>query len=933
MSDDVTTPPPPHPSSPPPPPSNIGQLVSVSIEEEMRKSYLDYSMSVIIGRALPDVRDGLKPVHRRVLFAMHEMSNTFSRPYKKSARVVGDVIGKYHPHGDQAVYDTVVRLAQTWSLRYPLVDGQGNFGSIDGDAPAAMRYTEVRMERLTDEMLADIDKQTVDFVPNYNNEFEEPTVLPARFPNLLVNGSDGIAVGMTTKIPPHNMGEVIDATVHLVDHPKTTVGELMRFIPGPDFPTGGIISGREGIAKAYTTGRGQITLRARAHVEENKKGDRESIVIDEIPYQLSKERLVKQIADLVTDKRLDGISDIRDESARGEIRVVVELKRDAISGVVMNNLFANTAMQMTYGIILLAIDQGQPRTLTLKDILERFIVHRREVVTRRSRFELKKAKDRLHIVEGLLVATSAKDFLDHVIAVIRASKDPDEARWGLMNIAAAALYENPSYKGLPRVDVGASKHAMDALAQRAKAEEPKFSGLTRKYEPGFSEEQAKNILDMRLQRLTGLQREELFQEMLTLIREIARLEDILQNESSLLTVIKTELKDVRERFADARRTEITGAAAEMSTEDLIADEPMAVTLSHAGYVKRTAITEYRAQRRGGRGKTGATTKEDDFVSDIFVASTHAFLMPITSRGQLYWLRVHEIPAASRTSKGKPIVNLVHFQEGEKLAQVLVTREFAENQFVLFVTRNGTVKRTDLTAFGNVRSNGIKALGIDDGDALVAVKITDGTKDVLISTAQGMSIRFGETEVRSMGRSAFGVKGITLEAGDEVVSTEVVEKDTTLLTVTENGYGKRTVEAEYRTQGRGGKGIIDIKTTERNGRVVGAVQVRDDDEVMLITNKGVLIRMRVKEISCIGRNTQGVRLITLEDATEKVVGVSRLPKVEGEDEEEGGEGGGDTGPAPEGGGTAPQAGTPAPSVEGGSGGGEGGGTPGGDAPQG
>lgn len=845
----------------------------------MRKSYLDYSMSVIVGRALPDVRDGLKPVHRRVLYAMQDLSNTYNRPYKKSARIVGDVIGKYHPHGDQSVYDAIVRMAQPWSMRSPLIDGQGNFGSLDGDSPAAMRYTEIRMERLSDELLADLDKDTVDFGPNYDNSLKEPLVMPARFPNLLVNGSDGIAVGMATKIPPHNLGEIIDATVHLVDNPKTTSMELMRWVQGPDFPTAGIITGREGIRRAYETGRGSITIRARVEVETEKKSGRESIIVTEIPFQLKKEVLVKQIADLVKEKRVEGISDIRDESTMAGVRVVIELKRDAIVDIVKNNLFQNSSLQISYGIQMLAIDQGQPRTMSLKEILEKFIIHRREVVTRRSRFELKKAKDRMHIVEGLLVATSGKDFLDHIIATIRASTDPDEARWALMNIISPALYELPSFKNLPKVDFTSAKRAMDALVARAQTAEPAYKGITRAYDPGFSEEQARSILEMRLQRLTGLQQEELFQELLALAREIAKLEDILGNESSLLRVIKTELTDVRARFADARRTEIVGEIGEMSTEDLIADEDMVVTLSHAGYVKRTPVSEYRAQRRGGRGKTGATTKEEDFVTDFFVASTHAYLMPITTRGQLYWLKVHEIPLGTRTGKGKPIVNLVQFQEGEKLAQVLVTRTFDENKFVLFVTRSGVVKRTDLTAFENVRSSGLKALGIDDGDALVAVKITDGTKDVLISTAQGMSIRFGETEVRSMGRAAFGVKGITLEPGDAVVSAEVVEKGTMLLTVTENGYGKRTVEDEYRVQGRGGKGIIDIKTTERNGMVVGAVQVKEDDEVMLVTSGGVLIRMGVKDISLIGRNTQGVRLITLDDEKEKVVGISHLPKDE------------------------------------------------------
>jgi DNA gyrase subunit A len=898
--------PPDAPPAPPPagaaPPGNPGNLVAISIEEEMRKSYLDYSMSVIVGRALPDVRDGLKPVHRRVLFAMHGLGNTAGKAYKKSARVVGDVIGKYHPHGDQAVYDTIVRMAQEWSLRYLLVDGQGNFGSVDGDAPAAMRYTEIRMERLAEELLRDLEKETVDFSLNYDGQEEEPLVLPARFPNLLVNGSDGIAVGMATKIPPHNLTEVLDATIHLVDSPKATVAELMKFVPGPDFPTAGFISGRDGIRNAYETGRGHITLRARSEIETNKKSERDSIVITEIPFQVNKARLIERMAELVREKRLEGISDIRDESDRDGMRIVVELKRDAVTQVVLNNLYANTALQTSFSIQLLCIDQGQPRTLSLKEILERFILHRREVVTRRSRHELKKATARLHIVEGLLVA---QDIIDHVITVIRKSKDTDEARWGLMNILSPALHQHPTFSSLPKIDFKKAKEQMDALVARVKTEEQKYSGLSYSYDgKGFSEEQAKNILDMRLQKLTGMQREELFQELLALIREIYKLEDILQNEASLLRVIKAELLEIREKYGDKRRTEITGDVADMSTEDLIAEEEMVVTLSHAGYVKRSPVTEYRAQKRGGRGKTGATTREDDFVSQLYTASTHAYLMPITTRGKLYWLKVHEIPAASRTARGKPIVNLVQFQEGEKLAQVLVAREFSENKFVLFVTKKGVVKRTDLSGFSNVRASGIIALGIEDGDALVAVQITDGTKDVLISTAQGMSIRFPEEEVRSMGRAAYGVKGITLDADDHVVGAEVVEKGTTILTVTKNGYGKRTQEDEYRVQGRGGKGIIDIKTTDRNGQVVGAVQVRDDDQVMLVTNGGMLIRMKVKDVSVIGRNTQGVRLISLESQQEQVVAVSKLATIAGDEDveelpEEGGGGG-------EGGGTPPPA---------------------------
>jgi DNA gyrase subunit A len=868
---------------PPSDPGSPGNLIAVTIEDEMRRSYLDYSMSVIVGRALPDVRDGLKPVHRRVLFAMQELGNHYNRAYKKSARVVGDVIGKYHPHGDSAVYETIVRLAQPWSLRYLLVDGQGNFGSVDGDPPAAMRYTEVRMERLAEELLADIDKETVDFVPNYDGSLTEPFVLPAKFPNLLVNGSAGIAVGMATNIPPHNMTEVVNATIHLIDNPKATVLDLMKFIPGPDFPTRGFISGREGIRKAYETGRGQIQMRARTEIEVHKKTERETIVVNEIPYQVNKARLIERIAELVREKKIDGISDLRDESDRDGMRIAIELKRDAMSAVVLNNLYALTPMQTSFGVVMLAIDGGQPRTLTLKEMLERFISHRRDVVTRRSRYELRKAENRLHIVEGLLVA---QDIIDQVITIIRKSPDVDEARWGLIHILSASLYEHPTFKDLPKLDLAKAKGQIAALVERAKGAEPTYQGLSHSYDgSGFSEIQAQNILDMRLQRLTGMQREELFKELLELARDIARLRDILGNESSLLTVIKTELHDIRERYGDERATEIIGDIDDITNEDLIAEETMVVTLSHAGYVKRSPLTEYRSQKRGGRGKTGATTKEDDFVSDMFVASTHAYLMPISTRGKLYWLKVHEIPAAGRTARGKAIVNLVQLGE-EKLAEVVVTKEFSENQFVFFVTKRGVVKKTDLTAFSNVRAAGIIALGIEDGDSLVSVKITDGTKDILLSTANGMSIRFPESEVRSMGRGAYGVKGITLEEGDQVVGADVVEKGTTILTVTENGYGKRTEESEYRVQGRGGKGIIDIKTTERNGRVVGLAQVNEKDEVMIVTNGGMLIRMKVNEISVIGRNTQGVRLISLESGDEKVAGISKLPEsTEPEDEGE------------------------------------------------
>jgi DNA gyrase subunit A len=853
----------------------------VAIEDEMRKSYLDYSMSVIIGRALPDVRDGLKPVHRRVLFGMHEVGNHHNKAYKKSARIVGDVMGKYHPHGDAAIYDTLVRMAQDFSLRYLLVDGQGNFGSIDGDPPAAMRYTECRLTRLAEEMLADIDKDTVDHGPNYNDELLEPLVLPTRFPNLLVNGSSGIAVGMATNIPPHNMGETIDATIHLIENPRATIPELMRFMPGPDFPTAGSILGRQGIYDAYNTGRGHLKLRAKSEIEVEPKSERESIIVTELPYQVNKARLIESIAQLHRDKVVEGISNLRDESDRHGMRIVIEISRNAMAQVVLNNLYAHTDLQTTFGVIMLGIDGGQPRILNLKELLERFVGHRKDVVVRRSRFELKKAETRLHIVEGLLVA---QDFIDQVISLIRKSKDPEEATWGLMHVLSPELYERPAFKDLPRVDPKHAQGQMDKLVARLKADEKLYPGLTRTYVgTGFSAEQAKAILDMRLQKLTGLEREELVKELLALTRDIVRLREILANEKVLFEVIKAELREIRARYADARRTRLEDEGSELSVEDLIAEEDVVVTLSHSGYVKRNPVTDYRAQRRGGRGKTGAVTKEDDFVEQVFVASTHDYLLVFSTRGRLYWLKVHELPNAGRAARGKAIVNLVQFKPDEKLAAILTVKNFDPGRFVGFVTRKGIVKRTDIEQLSNPRPSGIIALGVDDGDVLVAVLLTDGTKDVLLSTKQGMSIRFKEDEVRAMGRSAYGVKGITLDENDDVVAAEVIETGKALLTVTENGYGKRTEEGEYRVQGRGGKGIIDIKTTDRNGAVVGVAQVSEKDEIMLITNKGMLIRTRVREVSVIGRNTQGVRLITLESADEKVSGIARLPEASEDDE--------------------------------------------------
>ncbi len=822
-------------------PPSTAEKIPVAIEDEMRRSYLDYSMSVIIGRALPDVRDGLKPVHRRILFAMQDLGNTHGKAYKKSARIVGDVIGKYHPHGDAAVYDSIVRMAQDFSLRYPLVDGQGNFGSVDGDPPAAMRYTEIRMDRLAEVLLADLDKETVDFGPNYDDTLEEPLVLPAGFPNLLVNGSSGIAVGMATNIPPHNMGEVIRAAIHLIENPRCTVSDLMAFVPGPDFPTGGFIHGLDGVRQAYETGRGQIQVRGRAEIEVHPKTERETIVVTEIPYQVNKARLIERIAELTRDKKLEGVSDIRDESDRDGMRIVIEVKRDAMGAVVLNNLFAHTPLQETFGINMLAIDNGQPRVLGLKEILERFIAHRREVVTRRTRFDLRKAREREHVLIGLRIALDA---LDAVIALIRAAKDRE----------TAAL------------------------------------GLTAQF--GLSEIQAKAILEMQLQRLTGLERQKILDELAELQKTIARLEEILRVDRVLLDVIVSELSAVRDQFADDRRTELVGETSSLSAEDLIADEDMVVTLSHAGYVKRNAAAEYRAQRRGGKGKIGASAKDDDYLEDLFVASAHSYLLVFSNAGRVYWLKVHEVPAAGRVARGKPIVNLVRFRPEEKLAAILPVKAFEEGRFAVMVTERGIVKKTALSEFDSPRACGIIALGIEDGDRLVAARLTDGTAHLLLTTRQGLSIRFEEAEVRSMGRTAYGVKGITLEEGDAVVSAEVVQPGLSILSVTENGYGKRTEESEYRLQGRGGKGIITIKTTDRNGGVVGAVQVRDEDNVMVITNKGMLIRMPAHDISVIGRNTQGVRLIDIHEADEKVVGLTRVASEEGP---AGGEAGESAGP--------------------------------------
>jgi len=857
MADEIL---PPRPPDVPPPPPGDGHRAQVAIEDEMRKSYLDYSMSVIIGRALPDVRDGLKPVHRRILYAMHTEGLHHNKRYSKCAGVVGEVLKKYHPHGDAAVYDALVRLAQDWNLRYPLIDGQGNFGSVDGDPAAAYRYTESRLERLADFLLADIDKETVDWGPNFDDSTLEPLVLPTRFPNLLVNGSAGIAVGMATNIPPHNMGEVLDAVVHLIENPKASVAELMRFIPGPDFPTAGIIQGRDGIRAAYEKGRGTIQVRARASIEIHPKTERETIVVTEIPYQVNKAKLVEHIADLVREKKLEGISDLRDESSREGMRIVIELKRDAMAQVVLNNLYAHTQMQTGFGVTLLAIDGGQPRILTLKELLDRFLSHRRDVVTRRTRYELRKAREREHILLGLQIAL---DHIDEIIELIKKASDRDQARDGLM---------------------------------------ARF---------GLSELQAKAILEMQLQRLTGLERQKILDELAEIQKLIARLKEILASEMVMMEVIVGELREVRQLFADERRTEIQGEVTDLSTEDLIAEEEMVVTVSHAGYVKRNPVSLYRAQRRGGRGRTGAATREDDFLESLFVASTHSYLLVFSDKGKVYWLKVHEIPMAGRTAKGKPIVNLVQLSQGEKVAAILPVRrlfadkaeevetaedaaepgdapEDASTQFVFMATRRGLVKKTRLDQFARPRAAGIIALGIEEGDELIAARLIEPGSHVLLSTAQGMAIRFEEKDARPMGRTAYGVKGITLEAGDAVVSAAPMpatvpegQPAPTVLTVTANGYGKRTEPGEYRVQSRGGKGLITIKTTERNGPVVTAALVTDAEEVMLITNHGMLIRMPTKGISVIGRNTQGVRLITLESKEEQVVGAARVAETTAE----------------------------------------------------
>jgi len=796
------------------------------ISDELKRSYLDYAMSVIIGRALPDVRDGLKPVHRRVLYAMHELGNDYNKPYKKSARIVGDVIGKFHPHGDAAVYDTIVRMVQDFSLRYPLIDGQGNFGSIDGDAPAAMRYTEIRLKKITHEILEDITKETVDFVPNYDSSLEEPVVLPSRIPNLLVNGSAGIAVGMATNIPPHNLGEVVDALVALIDNPNITVAELMEFVPGPDFPTGGFICGKSGIVSAYETGRGIVRMRARAVVEQVAKGSRENIVITEIPYQVNKARLIEKIADLARQKKVEGIGDVRDESDRDGMRIVVELKRDGHAQVVLNHLFKHTSLESTFGVILLAIVNGRPELMNLKELLAHFLQHRKTVVIRRTTYELRKAEERAHILEGLKTAI---DNLDEVVALIRRSANPAEAKSGLME-----------------------RFSLSAI-------------------------QAQAILDMRLQRLTALERDKILEELANVLAAIERYRAILARSELVLEIIKEELAAVKKEYADPRRTELVPEPGEINIEDLIVEEDMVVTLSHGGYIKRNPVSIYRSQKRGGKGVAGLSSKQEDFIEKLFVASSHDYFLCISNLGQLYWLKVHEIPEVARTGRGKALVNLlpINRQVEEKIAAVVPVRTFDPDRFLVIASRYGIVKKTPLDAFSRPRPTGIIAADIRDGDEIIAADVTDGRADIFLGTKCGMGIRFSEGDIRPMGRLASGVRGISLDEGDEVVAmVPVPEGGGDLFTVTEAGYGKRTHIDAYRIQGRGGRGIINIKTTEKVGNVVGVLLVNDSDEIMLVGASGNIIRIRAGDIRPIGRSTQGVRLIQIGEG-DRLAAVAKL----------------------------------------------------------
>ncbi|HGY2574972.1 TPA: DNA topoisomerase (ATP-hydrolyzing) subunit A [Providencia stuartii] len=840
------------------------EITPVNIEEELKSSYLDYAMSVIVGRALPDVRDGLKPVHRRVLFAMNVLGNDWNKPYKKSARIVGDVIGKYHPHGDIAVYETIVRLAQPFSMRYMLVDGQGNFGSVDGDSAAAMRYTEIRMAKIAHEMLADLEKETVDFVPNYDGTEQIPEVMPTKIPNLLVNGSSGIAVGMATNIPPHNLGEVISGCLAYIDDEDISIEGLMEHIPGPDFPTAAIINGRRGIIDAYRTGRGKVYIRARAEVEVDEKNGRETIIVSEIPYQVNKARLIEKIAELVKEKRVEGISALRDESDKDGMRIVIEVKRDAVGEVVLNNLYSLTQLQVSFGINMVALHQGQPKILNLKDIIAAFVRHRREVVTRRTIFELRKARERAHILEALAVALAN---IDPIIELIRRAPMPAEAKagliarpWDLGNVAAML------------------ERAGDDAARPEWLEEQYGVHDGQYY---LTEQQAQAILDLRLQKLTGLEHEKLLEEYRDLLKQIEELLYILRSPERLMEVIREELEAIRELYNDARRTEITENTADINIEDLISQEDVVVTLSHQGYVKYQPLSDYEAQRRGGKGKSAARIKEEDFIERLLVANTHDTILCFSSRGRLYWMKVYQLPEASRGARGRPIVNLLPLEQDERITAILPVREYEEGYYVFMATASGTVKKTALQDFSRPRSAGIIAVNLNEGDELIGVDLTNGSNEVMLFSAQGKVVRFAEDAVRPMGRTATGVRGIRLADEDKVVSLIIPRGEGHILTVTENGYGKRTAEQEYPTKSRATQGVISIKVSERNGNVVGAIQVDETDQIMMITNAGTLVRTRVSEVSVVGRNTQGVTLIRTAEE-EKVVGLQRVAETE-EDE--------------------------------------------------
>ena len=840
------------------------ELLTISLEEEMQQSYLDYAMSVIVGRALPDVRDGLKPVHRRVLHAMRELGNDFNKPYKKSARVVGDVIGKYHPHGDSAVYDTIVRLAQPFSMRYMLVDGQGNFGSVDGDSPAAMRYTEVRMSKIAHELLADIDRETVDFVENYDGSESEPSVMPTRLPNLLVNGSSGIAVGMATNIPPHNLTEVISACLALIENPAIDVPGLMEHIPGPDFPTAGIINGAQGIYAAYRTGRGRVHIRARTRVKTLNSRGKEAIIVTELPYQVNKARLIEKIAELVREKRIEGISELRDESDKDGMRIVIELRTGEVADVVLNNLYKQTALQSVFGINMVALHNGQPKLMNLKQVLEAFLSHRREVVTRRTIFDLRKARDRAHVLEGQTVALAN---IDEVIALIKASASPAEAK--------VALIER---KWIPGAVTDMLKRAgdMDTRPDGLVAECGLIDGTY-----VLSDVQAQAILDLRLHRLTGLEQDKIINEYKDILGKIKEYSDILASPELLLDVIRNELVAIRDAYGDERRTEIVQDHSDLSVEDLIPEAEVVVTLSHGGYAKAQPIEAYQAQKRGGRGRSATKVKDEDFIDNLFVANTHDTILCFSSRGKMYWLKVFQVPQASRGSRGKPIVNLLPLEEGERINAVLPIREYAEGHFVFMATSGGTVKKTPLVQFSRPRANGIIAIDLRGDDKLVNVAITDGDAEVLLVASHGKSIRFRESDVRPMGRGAAGVRGIKLPAGHEVIALSILSEGL-VLTATETGYGKRTPVDDFPVQGRGGQGVIAIQTTDRNGRTVGALQVGDEDEVMLISSNGTLVRTGVDDISIMGRNTQGVRLIRVEKG-QRLVGLARIEAIDDEEE--------------------------------------------------